>query len=78
MIELAKQQDGFLGIENAREEIGITVSYWRDLDPIKNGRIIQSKLLQGIKEESFSISFKTRITKVKSDYGFPKNEKSKY
>lgn len=33
MVELAKQQDGFLGVESARNEIGITVSYWRDLDP---------------------------------------------
>ncbi|MFK5959361.1 MAG: hypothetical protein QM495_10915 [Lutibacter sp.] len=24
MVELAKQQDGFLGIESARDEIGIT------------------------------------------------------
>jgi heme-degrading monooxygenase HmoA len=27
MLELAKQQDGFLGIETARNEIGVTVSY---------------------------------------------------
>jgi DNA helicase TIP49 (TBP-interacting protein) len=25
MVELAKEQEGFLGIESAREEIGITV-----------------------------------------------------
>ena len=32
MIELAAQQDGYLGIESARSENGpgITVSYWRD------------------------------------------------
>ena len=35
MDELAQQQDGFLGIESAREEIGITVSYWRDLESIR-------------------------------------------
>ena len=27
MVELAKMQSGFLGVESAREEIGITVSY---------------------------------------------------
>ena len=27
MVELATKQDGFLGIESAREEVGITVSY---------------------------------------------------
>ena len=28
MVELAQQQDGFLGAESARNSIGITVSYW--------------------------------------------------
>lgn len=36
MVELAAKQEGFLGIESAREEIGITVSYWKDLDSINN------------------------------------------
>ncbi len=35
MVELASVQDGFLGVESAREETGITVSYWRDLDSIR-------------------------------------------
>ena len=30
MHALAQQQPGFLGIESAREALGITVSYWRD------------------------------------------------
>ena len=34
MEELAKQQEGFLGIESARNEVGITVSYWKSLDAI--------------------------------------------
>lgn len=33
---LARQQPGFLGVESAREEIGITVSYWKDIESIKN------------------------------------------
>lgn len=35
MFELAKQQDGFLEIESTRQDFGITVSYWKDLDSIK-------------------------------------------
>ena len=35
MATLAAQQPGYLGIESAREETGITVSYWRDLESIK-------------------------------------------
>jgi len=34
MVELVKKQDGFLGFESVREGIGITVSYWRDLESI--------------------------------------------
>ncbi len=36
MVELAKIQPGFLGVESVREEIGITVSYWKYLESIKN------------------------------------------
>ena len=35
MLELAREQPGYLGIESARSDIGITVSYWRDLESIK-------------------------------------------
>jgi heme-degrading monooxygenase HmoA len=35
MVKLAAQQSGFLGIESAREEVGITVSYWSNVDSIK-------------------------------------------
>ncbi|MDX1782814.1 MAG: antibiotic biosynthesis monooxygenase [Aequorivita vladivostokensis] len=35
METLAKQQPGFLGIESARNDIGITVSYWQSLESIK-------------------------------------------
>jgi len=36
MLELAKAQTGFMGVESARNEIGITVSYWENLEAIKN------------------------------------------
>ncbi|MEP4670288.1 MAG: antibiotic biosynthesis monooxygenase, partial [Cyclobacteriaceae bacterium] len=35
MVELGSQMPGFLGIESAREEVGITVSYWDSLESIK-------------------------------------------
>ncbi len=35
MLNLAKQQSGFLGEESARNAVGITVSYWKDLESIK-------------------------------------------
>ena len=35
MLELATKQDGFLGFETARQEIGISVSYWTSIEAIK-------------------------------------------
>jgi len=31
---LAKSQKGFLGIDSARNEVGITLSYWESLEDI--------------------------------------------
>jgi len=36
MEKLAKKQPGYLGFENARNELGIAISYWETLDDIKN------------------------------------------
>src|SRR3990167_337930 len=36
MLELAAHQVGFLGVESARENLGITVSYWESLESIRN------------------------------------------
>jgi heme-degrading monooxygenase HmoA len=33
--ELAKQQPGFIGMDSARNELGITVSYWESPEAIK-------------------------------------------
>jgi len=71
MVELARQQDGFLGVESARSEIGITVSYWRDLESIRKWRenMEHSQARKKGREEWYQ-SFKTRIAKVERDYGF--------
>ena len=41
MVTLAQQQPGFLGVESVRGDdgIGVTVSYWRDREAIRNWRI---------------------------------------
>ena len=36
METLAKKQPGYLGFESAREDLGITISYWESLEDIKN------------------------------------------
>ena len=71
MIEWAKKQDGFLGVESARQEVGITVSYWRDLESIKNWKEHSEHTIARNKGRStWYRVFKVRIAKVEKDYGF--------
>lgn len=73
MVELAKQQDGFLGVESARNDLGITVSYWRDLESIKKWREhTQHTIARNKGRDIWYESFKVRIAKVESDYEFHK------
>lgn len=73
MVELAQQQPGFLGVESARNEIGITVSYWKDLVSIKNWKEHAEHTIAREKGRSdWYKAFKTRIAKVERDYGFEK------
>ena len=53
MVALAKQQPGFLGVESARNEIGITVSYWKDLESIKKWKQNLDHLDAQIKGRTF-------------------------
>ncbi|MBS3799291.1 MULTISPECIES: antibiotic biosynthesis monooxygenase family protein [unclassified Pseudoalteromonas] len=70
MVELAEQQPGFLGVESAREEVGITVSYWADLESIKNWKRNMEHLeAQKLGRKKWYASFKLRIAKVERDYG---------
>ena len=74
MVELAKEQKGFLGVESARNDIGITVSYWKDLESIKNWKENAEHTLareQGRKK--WYQSYKTRIALVERYYGFEKD-----
>lgn len=70
MIELASKQPGFLGVESAREGVGITVSYWSDLASIKQWKQHHAHLeAQKLGHECWYKDFKTRIAKVERDYG---------
>lgn len=71
MVELAAAQPGFLGIESARDGLGITVSYWESLESIRAWHAnAEHKVAQRQGYEQWYRSFKTRICKVKRDYGF--------
>ena len=70
MVELASQQPGFLGIESSRDEIGITVSYWADLESIQAWKA-NLEHLQAQKKgiEMWYSSYKVRIARVEREYG---------
>lgn len=73
MEELAKEQEGYLGIESARKEIGITISYWKDLHSIKKWKQQAEHLLAQKKgKEYFYSTYKIRICLVEKDYMFEK------
>jgi len=69
MENLAKQQSGFIGIESARNGIGITVSYWETLDDIKNWRANLVHLeAQKLGKKQWYSWYKVRICKVEREY----------
>tara|TARA_R110002051_G_scaffold95735_3_gene165765 strand:+ start:10566 stop:10874 length:309 start_codon:yes stop_codon:yes gene_type:complete len=73
MEELAKQQTGYLGIESARETIGITVSYWDSLQAIANWKSNTDHLFaqqKGIND--WYTWYKVRICLVEREYEFEK------
>ena len=71
MVELAHEQPGFLGVESARNSVGITVSYWESLEAIQNWRCqAEHQLAQQTGREQWYESYVTRICKVERDYRF--------
>ena len=69
MVELATQQPGFLGFESARDGVGITVSYWSDLESIRHWKANAEHLeAQRLGHQKWYAAFKTRIAKVERDY----------
>lgn len=71
MEQLAKQQPGFIGVESARNEIGITVSYWKSLEAIKNWKMNLDHLEAQQKGRStWYKNYKVRIAKVEREYEF--------
>ncbi|MEN8822370.1 MAG: antibiotic biosynthesis monooxygenase [Abyssibacter sp.] len=74
MMELAASQPGFLGVDSARAEMGVTVSYWTSLEAIKRWRNHaehQQARQQG--RAQWYAAFRVRIARVERDYGWPES-----
>lgn len=81
MVELAEKQEGFLGIDSARDTtstalsagVGITVSYWESLEAIKVWKQNSEHLIAQQKGHNQWYSwYNTRICKVEREYEFKK------
>mgnify|MGYP000067559721 CR=1 FL=1 len=73
MEELAKLQEGYLGIESARNEVGITVSYWESLEAILNWKNnVEHTIAREKGRALWYKKYQLRISKVAHDYGFEK------
>jgi heme-degrading monooxygenase HmoA len=71
MARLAREQPGYLGHESAREETGITVSYWCDLDSIAAWKRQLDHLdAQSQGRARWYEAYRVRIARVERAYGF--------
>lgn len=69
MVDLATLQPGFLGIESARDGIGITVSYWSSLEAVQAWKTnVDHQLAQKLGRERWYQHYKVRIANVERDY----------
>lgn len=71
MVELAKEIDGFLGLESARDQIGITVSYWKNLLSIQRWREhTEHQMAKKMGKKKWYESYAIRIAKVETQNFF--------
>lgn len=71
MENLAKQQAGYLGIDSARSDVGITVSYWESLDAIKDWKQQSEHLQAQLKgRQDWYNWYNVRICKIEREYEF--------
>ncbi|SCA55061.1 conserved hypothetical protein [Candidatus Terasakiella magnetica] len=76
MVELAEQQNGFLGLESVRDEKGkgITVSYWKDTTAIENWKndVEHCEARQKGKDKWYE-DYQLQIAKVEHGYRWIRN-----
>lgn len=73
MIELARQQPGFLGVESARggDGFGITVSYWQSEEAIRDWRRhAEHAATRERGRRDWYVRYALRVAKVERAYGW--------
>ena len=70
MERLAAEQPGYLGIESARDVVGITVSYWRDDRSAADWKQVAAHLVaQQRGRDGWYRDYRVRVATVHRDYG---------
>jgi heme-degrading monooxygenase HmoA len=69
MLKLASEQPGFLGFEHARQEIGISVSYWESLQAIAAWKANMTHRQAQNRAKDWYSYFRVRICRVEREYG---------
>lgn len=66
---LVKEQSGYLGMESARNEVGITVCYWKDMASIQQwAQNMEHKKAKEQGKSTWYQHYKVRISKVEVEY----------
>jgi heme-degrading monooxygenase HmoA len=72
MEQLAARQPGYLGIESARDELGITVSYWAtEADATAWKRVAAHEVAQRRGREEWYRDYRVRVATVTRSYSHP-------
>lgn len=70
MDALAAEQPGYLGIEAARDGLGITVSYWADEASAQAWKQVAAHVVaQQRGRETWYADYRVRVAVVQRDYG---------
>ena len=70
MLQLASEQPGFLGFESARQDIGISVSYWTNEEAIKAWKANAEHLVaQQRGKDDWYQWYRIRVCRVEREYG---------
>ncbi len=71
MMALAAEQPGYLGVDHAREAVGITISYWESLEAIAAWKAQADHLEAQQKGKAYWYDHYTvRICRVEREYSF--------
>ena len=71
MESLAREQAGYLGYESAREDLGISISYWESLEAIARWKThAEHQFAQEMGIKQWYQWYKVRICEVHREYDF--------